>query len=111
MIRAVNLEKRYRSGDADLVIFQGLHLEVAQGEKLAAAHFRFPPDALDTATKIPLPLEIRNDTRRVAIENVDSAGAVQLLGNGEKRRAVEIVSARNAEDEQPAAMDRPALPA
>ncbi|HLY06307.1 MAG TPA: DUF4159 domain-containing protein, partial [Rhizomicrobium sp.] len=46
-------------------------------------------------------LEIRNDTRRVAIGNVDSAGAVQLLGNGEKRRAVEIVAARNAEDEQP----------
>src|SRR5580693_10350062 len=35
MIRAVNLEKRYRSGDADLVIFSGLDLQVAQGEKLA----------------------------------------------------------------------------
>src|SRR5579863_4060503 len=35
MIRAIGLEKRYRSGDADLVIFSGLHLEVATGEKLA----------------------------------------------------------------------------
>jgi lipoprotein-releasing system ATP-binding protein len=35
MIRAVGLEKRYRSGDADLVIFDGLNLEVARGEKLA----------------------------------------------------------------------------
>src|SRR5579862_7680633 len=35
MIRAVNLEKRYRSGDADLVIFSGLYLDVAEGEKLA----------------------------------------------------------------------------
>ena len=35
MIRAVGLEKRYRSGDADLVIFSGLNLEVAHGEKLA----------------------------------------------------------------------------
>jgi lipoprotein-releasing system ATP-binding protein len=35
MIRAVCLEKRYRSGDADLVIFSGLNLEVARGEKLA----------------------------------------------------------------------------
>jgi lipoprotein-releasing system ATP-binding protein len=34
-IRAVDLEKRYRSGDADLVIFSHLNLEVAQGEKLA----------------------------------------------------------------------------
>ncbi len=34
-IRAVCLEKRYRSGDADLVIFSGLNLEVARGERLA----------------------------------------------------------------------------
>lgn len=73
----------------------------AQGEILATAHFHFAAEALATTTKIPLPLEIRNDTRKAAIENIDSAGAVQLLGNGEKRRAVEIVSARNAEDEQP----------
>jgi len=35
MIRAVRLEKRYRSGDTDLVIFSGLNLEVARGEQLA----------------------------------------------------------------------------
>ncbi len=35
MIKAVCLEKRYRSGDANLVIFQDLNLEVARGEKLA----------------------------------------------------------------------------
>ena len=34
-IRAVCLEKTYRSGGADLVIFSGLNLEVAAGEKLA----------------------------------------------------------------------------
>ena len=34
-IRAVNLTKRYRSGDADLVVFQGLNFEVQRGEKLA----------------------------------------------------------------------------
>src|SRR3954471_11433040 len=34
-IRAVGLTKVYRSGDADLVVFAGLNLEVAQGEKLA----------------------------------------------------------------------------
>ncbi len=35
MIRAVNLEKRYRSGDSDLVVFSGLNLEVVEGERLA----------------------------------------------------------------------------
>src|SRR6202790_4975299 len=34
-IRAVGLSKVYRSGDADLVVFAGLNLEIAQGEKLA----------------------------------------------------------------------------
>src|SRR5580704_2321310 len=34
-IRAVGLSKVYRSGDAELVVFAGLNLEVAQGEKLA----------------------------------------------------------------------------
>jgi len=34
-IRAAGLSKVYRSGDADLVVFAGLNLEVAQGEKLA----------------------------------------------------------------------------
>jgi lipoprotein-releasing system ATP-binding protein len=34
-IRAVCLKKTYRSGDADLVIFSDLNLEVSQGEKLA----------------------------------------------------------------------------
>jgi lipoprotein-releasing system ATP-binding protein len=34
-IRAVDLEKRYRSGDSDLIVFSGLNLEVAQGERLA----------------------------------------------------------------------------
>jgi lipoprotein-releasing system ATP-binding protein len=35
MIRAVCLEKRYRSGDGDLVIFSGLNLEIERGERVA----------------------------------------------------------------------------
>src|SRR3989475_7853176 len=34
-IRAVGLTKTYRSGAADLVIFSGLELEIARGERLA----------------------------------------------------------------------------
>jgi lipoprotein-releasing system ATP-binding protein len=34
-IRAVNLTKRYRSGDTDLTIFENLNLDIEQGEKLA----------------------------------------------------------------------------
>jgi lipoprotein-releasing system ATP-binding protein len=35
VIRAVNLEKRYPSGDAELVIFSGLNLDVPEGQRLA----------------------------------------------------------------------------
>jgi lipoprotein-releasing system ATP-binding protein len=35
MIRAVCLEKRYRSGDGDLVIFRDLNLQIARGERIA----------------------------------------------------------------------------
>lgn len=34
-IRTVDLTKTYRSGEAELVIFEGLNFEVEQGEKLA----------------------------------------------------------------------------
>lgn len=34
-IRAIGLEKRYRSGDAELVVFSELELEVAEGERVA----------------------------------------------------------------------------
>lgn len=35
LIRAAGLEKRYRSGDTDLVIFSGLDFEIEAGERLA----------------------------------------------------------------------------
>jgi len=35
IIRVVGLEKRFRSGDADLVVFSNLNFEIAEGEKIA----------------------------------------------------------------------------
>jgi lipoprotein-releasing system ATP-binding protein len=35
LLRAVGVGKKYRSGESDLVVFAGLDLEVARGEKLA----------------------------------------------------------------------------
>jgi lipoprotein-releasing system ATP-binding protein len=34
-IRAVELSKKFRSGDGELVVFEGLNLEIEQGERLA----------------------------------------------------------------------------
>ena len=76
-----------------------------QGESLATATFRFVPGASEATARISLPLEIRNETQRIAIANEDSAGAVDLLDIGSRRRAVEIVTANNAEREQPLLSD------
>lgn len=77
----------------------------AQGEELASAPFRFVPGATETHVLIPLPLEVRNETARIAIADEESAGAVTLLDSGSKRRAVEVVAASNAQGEQPLLSD------
>ncbi|MGD0190504.1 MAG: DUF4159 domain-containing protein [Rhizomicrobium sp.] len=73
----------------------------AHGESLATASFTFGPEAKEAGSKLTLPLEVRNETRRLDIVNEDSAGAVTLLDTGSSRRAVEIVAAGNSESEQP----------
>jgi hypothetical protein len=71
------------------------------GEGLASAPFRFAPGENETSAKLALPLEVRNETRRIAIGGVDSAGAVHLLGTNSRRLAVGLVSASNLESRQP----------
>ncbi len=76
-----------------------------RGETLATAPFRFARGAHTATAKLRLPLEVRNETQRIAIANEDSAGAVRLLDVGSKRRAVGLVSASNLENEQPLLSD------
>jgi hypothetical protein len=77
----------------------------ARGEVLANAPFRLARGADTATTKIRLPLELRNQTQRIAIANEDSAGAVQLLDTSARRRSVGLVSASNQENEQPLLSD------
>jgi hypothetical protein len=86
-----------RSGEVDAL---GSHEEM-----LAAAHFRFADGENRVQAHITLPLEVRNETTRIAIVNSDAAGAVQLLGGGGARRAVGLVAARANEDTQPLLSD------
>jgi hypothetical protein len=71
------------------------------GENLASAPFHFAPGASETSAKVTLPLEVRNETRRLAIDAVDSAGTTRLLGANARRLAVGLVSASNLESRQP----------
>jgi hypothetical protein len=74
-------------------------------EMLAAARFHFADGESRAQAHITLPLEVRNETTRIAIVNAESAGAVQLLGGGGARRAVGLVAARATEDTQPLLSD------
>jgi len=77
----------------------------AQGEELARGPFHFARGSDTTTAKLGLPLEVRNETQRLAVADEDSAGAVRLLDTGAKRRAVTLVSASNMEGEQPLLSD------
>ncbi len=74
-------------------------------ELLAGAGFRFDGGQTRTSVHIVLPMEVRNETARIAVANMDSAGAVQLLGGSGAHRAVGIVSAAINENEQPLLSD------
>jgi hypothetical protein len=77
----------------------------AHDEMLASAPFRFDDGKRETTTHIRLPLEVRNETTRLVVASVESAGAVQLLGGGGARRAVGIVAAGSNEAIQPLLSD------
>ena len=75
------------------------------GENLGIAAFHFRRGERETHAKIALPLEVRNKAERILIASEDSAGAVRLLDTSSKRRAVGLVGASNAENEQPLLSD------
>src|SRR5260221_3476051 len=50
-----------------------------RGESLTTAHFRFDDGRTRTTTKLVLPLDVRNETARIALLNQESSGAVQLM--------------------------------
>ena len=77
----------------------------SHGEMLAGGRFRFEDGQSTADAHISLPLEVRNETTRLAIVNADSAGSAQLLPGGGFRRAVGLVSATNSEDTQPLLSD------
>ncbi|MBV9331707.1 MAG: DUF4159 domain-containing protein [Alphaproteobacteria bacterium] len=77
----------------------------ARDEDLASGHFAIADGQGNAVAKIVLPLEIRNETVRLAIRGQDSAGAVQLLDQGAARRAIGLVSLGGSENAQPLLSD------
>ncbi|MDE2109994.1 MAG: DUF4159 domain-containing protein [Alphaproteobacteria bacterium] len=72
-----------------------------QGQILGTAHFHLADGRNRAAARLGLPLEMRNETARVEIDNVDDAGATWLLDRGAPRRSVGLVAATNTGSEEP----------
>jgi hypothetical protein len=76
-----------------------------RGQVLETAPFHFGVRAGETKTIIALPLELRNDTVRIAVMANESAGSVQLVDARFRRRPVGLVSGGAADTAQPLLSD------
>ena len=77
----------------------------ARGQVLETAPFHFGLRSGEAKTNIALPLELRNDTVRIAVMANNSAGAVQLIDARFRRRPVGLVSGGAADSAQPLLSD------
>jgi hypothetical protein len=72
-----------------------------KGLPLSEAQFTFKPADRETEARFELPVELRNEIRRLEIAGERSAGAVQLLDKRSRRRTVGVVSGANADVAEP----------
>ena len=76
-----------------------------RGQILETAPYHFGIGAAEAKSTLVLPLELRNDTSRIAVMGHDSAGAVQLGDARFRRRPVGLVSGGPADAAQPLLSD------
>jgi hypothetical protein len=72
-----------------------------RGRSLGEAPVAMGVGTADAEVKLELPLELRNDVARLEIANIESAGAVQLVDDSNRRRRVGLVSGETADTAQP----------
>ena len=77
----------------------------SRGETLSDTALDFRAGDNRGQAHITLPLEVRNQTARLAIQAEDTAGATQLLDTGGSERRIGLVSAAATENEQPLLSD------
>ena len=72
-----------------------------KGRSISVSDFTIKKEEQTTIVKFPLPVELRNEVTRIAIDDVSHAGAVQLLDERFRRRRVGLISGGNADQAQP----------
>lgn len=78
-----------------------VHVLDAKGQPVAEAPFQFEPSATETELAFDIPTELRNNATRIDIAGENSAGAVALVDERNKRRTVGIVSGGTIDQSQP----------
>jgi hypothetical protein len=76
-----------------------------RGLVLETAPFQFEAGERETEATIALPLELRNETSRIVVQGVESAGSVQLIDARYLRRPVGVVAGTAGSTEQPLVSD------
>ncbi|NKB51170.1 MAG: DUF4159 domain-containing protein [Rhizobiaceae bacterium] len=72
-----------------------------KGRSIASSSFEFTGEDRAAEIRFVLPVELRNEITRIAIDNNGQAGAVQLLDERFRRRRVGLVSGGKADQAQP----------
>lgn len=72
-----------------------------KGRLLGDATFGFGLGALETRTRLAMPIELLNDISRIEIAGEKQAGAVHLLDAAHRRRRVALISGETTDTAQP----------
>jgi len=79
----------------------GLTAQDNQGRPIAAGSLNFTGGQTVASGSIAAPFEMRNDFARISVDRYASAGTVQLLDDGFRRRRVALLSGQAADEFQP----------
>lgn len=72
-----------------------------KGVSIARQRVSFKQDENSAEFKFEIPIELRNEITRVAIEDSSNAGAIQLLDENNRRRLVGLISGEKHDNSQP----------
>ncbi len=72
-----------------------------KGISVSRQNIQFPAGETSATFSFDIPVEVRNDIVRVALDNTTHAGAIQLLDESNRRRLVGLISGEKHDNSQP----------
>ncbi len=78
-----------------------IHALDEKGRRIAESTATFDPGVFTAKTELAAPFELRNDFNAIIVEGEKLASSIHLLDEGTRRRRVGLISAAEAEQDQP----------